>query len=88
MLIRRAWIAVTTGKESGMTSAVSPSRSERPPLAALIATAERWTAEKEVDVARQHAELASLAEQVHDLEADVQQAHILLAYLRQKVEAL
>ena len=71
-----------------MTSAVSPSRSEPSPRAALIATGERWTAEQEVELARRHAELASLAEWVHDLEADVQQAHILLAYLRQKVQAM
>ena len=51
---------------------------DRQALAALIARGERRLAEKE-------AELARLVERVHELEADVQQARILLAYLRAKL---
>ncbi len=69
-----------------MTSAARPSRLDREALAAMIATGERWVAEQEAARARRRAEHGSLAEQVHEREADVQQVHILLAYLRTKVD--
>ncbi len=56
----------------------APPPPDRQALAALIARCEQRLAERE-------AELARLVEQVHGLEADVQQARILLAYLRTKV---
>ena len=51
---------------------------DRQALAALIARCEQRLAEKE-------AERVLLVERVHELEADVQQARILLAYLRAKL---
>ncbi len=56
----------------------APPPPDRQALAALIARGERRLAEKE-------AELARLVERVQAREADVQQARILLAYLRAKL---
>ncbi len=57
---------------------------DRPPLATLVATCEWWVATKADELARRQADLVRLAEQVQDLEADVHQARILVAYLRNK----
>ncbi len=56
-------------------------------LTTLVTTCERWATTKADELARRRADLARLAEQVQDLEADVHQAHILLAYLRSKAAA-
>ena len=64
----------------------SPPPLDRRAIAAIIATCERWTAEKEAKLAGCQAELAQLAEQVRDLEADVQQARILIDYLRARLD--
>ena len=58
---------------------------ERHALTAIIGTCERWVAEKETELARRQYDLAQLTEQVRELEADLQQARILIAYLRAKV---
>ncbi len=59
-------------------SAFALPRPDHPDLAAVIADCERWAAEKEADVLR-------LAEQDREAEADVQQARILIAYLRTRL---
>ncbi len=55
-------------------------RLDHPNLAAVIADCERRAAEKEVEVLR-------LAEQTREAQADVQQIHVLLAYLRKRITA-
>ena len=55
-------------------------------IAAIVATCERWTAEKEAELTRSQAELDQLAEQVRDLEVDVQQARLLIEYLRMRLD--
>ena len=59
---------------------------DRRTTAAIIATCERWTAEKEAELTRCQAELAQLTDQVPDLEADVQQARLLIEYLRTRLD--
>ncbi len=58
---------------------------DRQAMTAIIATCERWVAEKETELARRQYDLAQLTEQVRELDADLQQARILIAYLRAKV---
>ena len=58
---------------------------DRQALAAIIRTCERWVAEKEAEFTRRQHDLAQLTEQVRELEADLQQARILIAYRRANV---
>ena len=63
----------------------APPPLDRRTIAAILATCERWTAEKEAELTRRQADLAQLTEQVRDIEADVQQARILIEYLRARL---
>ena len=57
---------------------------DRPTLVTLVATCEQWAATKADELTRRQADLARLAEPVQDLEADVHQARIFMAYRRSK----